>query len=163
MLLPSYFTLFPYTTLFRSEIGQYQSPIKSAARRFFMMLGTLVGGRICVGKGSVAASKLGLKIAMKYAYHRRQFGQDIHLQENLLIDYPTHQMRLFPLLAKTYALHFALEDLMNRFARVPVDADKRELETEAAALKSMATWHGNQTLQECREACGGEGYMSENQ
>src|SRR5690625_5584798 len=86
MLLPSYFTLFPYTTLFRSEIGQYQSPIKSASRRFFMMLGTLVGGRICVGKGSVAASKLGLKIAMKYAYHRRQFGQDIHLQENLLID-----------------------------------------------------------------------------
>src|SRR5690625_6713656 len=26
----------------------------------------------------------------------------------------------------------------------------------------MATWHGNQTLQECREACGGQGYMSEN-
>lgn len=144
------------------ETGQYQSPISSASRRFFMMLGTLVGGRICVGKGTVAASKLGLKIALKYAYQRRQFGQDVHLQENLLIDYPSHQMRLFPLLAKTYALHFALEDLMKRFARVPVDADKRELETEAAALKSMATWHGNQTLQECREACGGQGYMSEN-
>lgn len=144
------------------ESGQYHSPIASPSRRFFMMLGTLVGGRICVGKGSVAASKLGLNIALNYAYQRRQFGQEVHLQENLLIDYPTHQMRLFPLLAKTYALHFALEDLMIRYAGVAVDADKRELETEAAALKSMATLHANQTLQECREACGGQGYMSEN-
>lgn len=144
------------------ENGQYHSPIENPSRRFFMMLGTLVGGRICVGKGAVAASKLGLSIALKYAYQRRQFGQEVHLQENLLIDYPTHQIRLLPLLAKTYALHFALEDLMMRYAHVPVDADKRELETEAAALKSMATSHANQALQESREACGGQGYMSEN-
>ncbi len=142
--------------------GNYNSPIKKGSKRFFTMLGTLVGGRICVGKGSVAGSKLAMAIAMRYAYQRRQFGRDIHRQENLLIDYPTHQMRLFPKLAKTYALHFALEDLMTRYSNSAPGEDVRELEAEAAALKSLASWHGNATLQEAREACGGQGYMSEN-
>ncbi|MBY5957647.1 acyl-CoA dehydrogenase family protein [Membranicola marinus] len=142
--------------------GKYHSPIKKDSKRFFTMLGTLVGGRICVGKGAVGGSKLGLAIAIRYAYSRRQFGKDIHRQENLLIEYPTHQMRLFPRLAKTYALHFALENLMERYANADPDDDVRELEAEAAALKSVASWHGNDTLQECREACGGKGYMSRN-
>jgi acyl-CoA oxidase len=30
-------------------------------------------------------------------------------------------------------------------------------------LKSLASWHGVQTIQECREACGGNGYISANQ
>lgn len=142
--------------------GDYHSPIKKGSKRFFTMLGTLVGGRICVGKGSVAGTKLGLAIAIRYAYKRRQFGKDIHRQENLLIEYPTHQMRLFTRLAKTYVLHFALEDLMDRYAGTSPGDNVRELEAEAAALKSMASWHGNDTLQECREACGGKGYMSVN-
>src|SRR5690606_31947805 len=142
--------------------GNYQSPIDKDNKRFFTMLGTLVAGRICVGKGSVAGSKLALAIAMRYAYQRRQFGKDIHSLENLLIEYPSHQMRLFPLLAKTYALHFALEDLMKRYAASTPGSDVRELEAEAAALKALASWHGNSTVQECREACGGQGYMSEN-
>ena len=142
--------------------GNYNSPIRKGSKRFFTMLGTLVGGRICVGKGAVAGSKLALSIAMRYAYQRRQFGRDIHRQENLLIDYPTHQMRLFPKVAKTYALHFALEDLMTRYAHSAPGADVRKLEAEAAALKSLASWHGNDAIQEAREACGGQGYMSEN-
>ena len=144
------------------ENGQYQSAIRKGSKRFFTMLSTLVGGRICVGKGSVAGSKLAIAIAMRYAYQRRQFGKSIHSMESLLIEYSTHQMRLFPLLAKSYALHFALEDLMHRYANSQEGADIRELEAEAAALKAVASWHGNRTVQECREACGGKGYMSEN-
>ena len=142
--------------------GRYHSPIQKGSKRFFTMLGTLVAGRICVGKGSVAGSKLALAIALRYAYQRRQFGKDVHSAESLLIEYSNHQMRLFPLLAKTYGLHFALEDLMARYASAPPGSDIRELEAEAAALKALASWHGNQTVQECREACGGQGYMSEN-
>ena len=36
------------------------------------------------------------------------------------------------------------------------------LETRAAAIKAMATWHATHTVQECREACGGLGYLSVN-
>ena len=38
----------------------------------------------------------------------------------------------------------------------------RQVETKAAGLKAIATWHATSTLQECREACGGKGYLYEN-
>ena len=42
------------------------------------------------------------------------------------------------------------------------DADRQDLETLAAALKPLSTWHALDTLQECREACGGAGFLIEN-
>ena len=43
-----------------------------------------------------------------------------------------------------------------------LERDRRELETRAAGLKAIATWHATQTVQTCREACGGAGYLAEN-
>jgi acyl-CoA oxidase len=40
--------------------------------------------------------------------------------------------------------------------------DKRKIETQVAALKATITWFANETIQECREACGGKGYLLEN-
>ena len=144
-----------------SPEGNYSSPIENPSRRFFTMLGTLVGGRVCVPRAGLSATKKGLAIAIKYALKRRQFGPANHLPETLLLDYPSHQRRLMPLLAKTYALHFALIYLSDRFVNRS-DADIREIETLAAGLKSYATWHTTDTLQVCREACGGKGYLHEN-
>ena len=81
--------------------------------------------------------------------------------------YRTHQRRLLPDLAHTYALHFAQERLRARLDDVfrydrdePAgDRERKELETLAAGLKAVATWHATHTIQECREACGGAGYM----
>jgi len=44
------------------------------------------------------------------------------------------------------------------------DAERRqrELEARAAGLKAIATWHASATIQACREACGGAGYLTEN-
>ena len=42
------------------------------------------------------------------------------------------------------------------------DADREDLETLAAALKPLSTWHALDTLQEAREACGGAGFLFEN-
>ncbi|SHN04558.1 acyl-CoA dehydrogenase [Cryptosporangium aurantiacum] len=39
---------------------------------------------------------------------------------------------------------------------------QRELEARAAGLKAIATWHASATIQACREACGGAGYLTEN-
>src|SRR5690606_32646396 len=39
---------------------------------------------------------------------------------------------------------------------------QRELETRAAGIKAVATWHATATIQTCREACGGAGYLSAN-
>ena len=42
------------------------------------------------------------------------------------------------------------------------DEKLRELETMAAGLKAVGTWHATATIQECREACGGAGYLRAN-
>ena len=55
-----------------SEDGTYVSQIPSSSRRFFAMLGTLVGGRIAVASGGLSAAKIALTIAVRYGVKRRQ-------------------------------------------------------------------------------------------
>ncbi len=142
------------------EDGQYESEIPGKAKRFFTTLGTLVGGRVSVAAGGVSASKVGVTIATRYAESRRQFGKPGE-REVKVLDYPTHQRRLMPALAATYAMHFAVDHLRTRFlARTEEDA--REIEALAAGIKALATEHATVTLQSCREACGGQGYLSAN-
>jgi acyl-CoA oxidase len=143
-----------------SELGKFESPITSDNRRFFTMLGTLVGGRIGIPRSGLAASKTGLTIAIRYGDQRKQFGPEGG-SEVPILNYQTHQKRLMPLLANTYALHFALHYLTNRFLSRS-EEDMQEIEALAAGLKAFATWNTTQTLQECRECCGGKGYLSEN-
>ncbi len=137
--------------------GTYVSPIPSASKRFFVMLGTLVGGRIAVASGANSAAKCGLEVAVRYGDRRKQFGP-AGGDEVAILDYLSHQRRLLPLVATSYGLTFALHDLAEKFAAMPPGADTREIEAEAAALKAMASWHGTRSLQEAREACGGEGF-----
>ena len=140
--------------------GQFQSPITSDNRRFFTMLGTLVGGRIGIPRSGLSASKSGLAIAIKHGNRRRQFGPE-NGEEVPLLNYRTHQRRLMPLLANAYALHFGLHYLTDRFM-ARKEEDMQEIEALAAGLKAWGTWNTTFTLQECREACGGKGYLSEN-
>ena len=42
------------------------------------------------------------------------------------------------------------------------DRKRRELETMAAGLKAVASRHATDTIQACREACGGAGYLRSN-
>lgn len=143
------------------EDGTYNSPIENPDRRFFSMLGTLIGGRVGVPSAGLSATKSALTIAIRYAAKRRQFGPNGR-PETCLLDYRTHQRRLMPLLANAYALDFALKDLLAIYAKDARKEDKRELEAHAAGLKAFATWNATATIQECREACGGQGYLSIN-
>jgi acyl-CoA oxidase len=157
--------------------GTYFSEIENPDRRFFTMLGTLVQGRISVGGAAISASKVALAVAVRYALSRRQFGAPRSDREELLLDYGMHQRRLLPLLARTYALHFAQDvvrgHLHEAFSQQDTsepgssqpdtsEHDRRALESRAAGTKVLATWHATRTIQECREACGGAGYLSVN-
>lgn len=143
-----------------TEDGKFASPISSDNRRFFTMLGTLVGGRIGIPRSGLSASKAGLTIAIRYGDQRRQFGPD-GAAEVPILNYRTHQRRLIPYLANAYALHFSLRYLTDRFLK-RTEKDMQEIEALAAGLKSFATWNATACLQECRECCGGKGYLSEN-
>jgi acyl-CoA oxidase len=146
--------------------GEYSSAIENRDRRFFTMLGTLIQGRVSVGGASISATKSALTIAIRHASRRRQFGPPDSDVEMPLLDYRVHQRRLLPALAKTFALHFTqlsvVAALDRIFGRDDVDQERRELETRAAGLKAIATWHATETIQTCRECCGGAGYLSEN-
>lgn len=144
------------------EDGQYHSSITSESARFFTMLGTLVGGRICVPMGGLSATKSGLTIAIRYAHRRRQFGKTGEAEVPIMT-YPSHQQRLMPLLAKTYVLDIVQKRLADRYYAERNEGEiSRELENLAAGIKSMSTWHTTAALQECREACGGNGFLSSN-
>lgn len=143
------------------ESGHYHSPIENPSRRFFTMLGTLVGGRVCVPRAGLSAAKSALSIAIRYGLKRRQFGANPLATETIIMDYPNQQRRLIPRLAKAYAVQFGLDYLLDRYVN-RTEGDMREIEAIAAGLKSYATWFTSDCIQECREATGGKGYLAEN-
>ncbi|MEU8901451.1 acyl-CoA dehydrogenase [Nocardia sp. NPDC048505] len=147
--------------------GTYSSEIENPSRRFFTTLGTLVRGRVSVGGAAAAGARVALSIAVRYALKRRQFSDPDTGKETLLLDYRSHQRRLLPLVAKSWALAFAQNDLVRRMHLVQTGQDldpsaQRALEKRAAGLKVAQTRHATTAIQECREACGGAGYLTEN-
>ena len=159
VIVPKQNLLNKYGTIL--DNGDYYSEIKNSNKRFFTMLGTLVGGRICVARAGLGGAKYALTVAIKHALKRRQFNDNVKVQEDLLMDYPSHQLRLTPLVASAYVYHVTLDKMMELYCS-ELQIDKRQVETQVAGLKSIITWYANETIQECREACGGKGYLLEN-
>jgi acyl-CoA oxidase len=142
------------------EGGTYHSDIAGAGRRFFTMLGTLVTGRISVAAASVSAAKTGLTIAVRHTLSRRQFGPEGE-DEVPLLAHRTMQRALLPAMAPTVGLHFAVRALARQVPRAGAAPDG-QVEVRAAGLKAYASRHCVETLQACREACGGVGYLAAN-
>lgn len=146
--------------------GTYRSPIEKTAKRFFTMLGTLIRGRITIAGTAGSATKLALELALRYGEARTQFENPGTGREVAVLDYLGHQRKLLPALAKTFALHFAQEELVSALhdgTGQNSEREQRELESRAAGIKAVTTWHATQTIQTCRESCGGAGYLAENQ
>ncbi len=149
-----------------NEHGAYESSIEKPNKRFFTMLGALIQGRVCISGASISAAKTALTIGVRYGLRRTQFGPPDD-DEVVLLEYRTHQRRLMPLLARTYALHFGQAELAEKFHQAsgpnkPDEREQRRLESLAAGMKATASWHATETIQTCRECCGGAGYMSAN-
>ena len=148
-----------------TEEGTYTSPIESDGRRFFTMLGALVRGRVSVAGSAGSATRRALTIGIRRAGTRRQFRRPDGGEEIVLLDYLAHQRKLLPALATTYALQFAQDELVAMLHEVqtapaPDERAQRVLESRAAGIKAVATWHATATIQAVREACGGAGYLA---
>ncbi|XP_068044685.1 peroxisomal acyl-coenzyme A oxidase 3 isoform X2 [Anomalospiza imberbis] len=152
--------------------GQYSSSIKEVKERFGIALGSLSTGRIMITGLSTTNLKLALAIAIRFSAARRQFGPTED-EEIPVLEYQTQQWRLLPYLAAAYALdHFSkslFENFLEFYAgiltkqRSQRQADLgREIHALSAASKSLASWTAQQAAQECREACGGHGYLAMN-
>jgi len=151
--------------------GAYASPIPTAAARFGVTVGGLTTGRLLIAQGAVDAAKIGLAIAVRYGADRPQFGG------RAVLTYLTHQRRLLPCVAATYALHLGMGALkvvafgpaaaadVDNNGRAPAPAHKPDpklVHVLSSGLKAAATWQRVESLQAARECCGGQGVLSAN-
>lgn len=116
--------------------------------------------------------KLAVTVAVRFSATRRQFGPKED-EEIPVLEYQLQQWRLVPFLAAVYALeHFTRSFCMNfvEFQIGLLMKDKsdrqaelgREIHAISCACKPLASWTAQRGIQECREACGGHGYLAMN-
>lgn len=118
-----------------------------------------------------------LTIAVRYAAVRRQFGPpELAGKELPIIEYETHRWRLLPFAAASLIWQhfyntFYLE-YINFFIGSSVaygsgdsaDDDEQallgaEIHCLSCVGKAVSAWIARDAIQECREACGGHGYL----
>ncbi|ORX62201.1 acyl-CoA oxidase [Hesseltinella vesiculosa] len=138
--------------------------------------GALLQGRVAMVVDSGNTSKKALTIAIRYAAVRRQFANSKSGGvETKLLDYPIHQRRLMPLLAQSYAMLFTgieMSDMYNSMMsrlESASEGDKdlneviealKETHSTSAGLKAFCTWNCLNTIEQCRQSCGGHGYSA---
>ena len=98
----------------------------------------LTSGHMTISVSVVYQSKIGLAIAIRYSLTRRAFHLYPNKPEVLLLDYPAHQRRLLPLLAKTYGMSCAANDLKRIYwKRTP--SDSKTIHVFSSGYKAMFT------------------------
>lgn len=163
---------------------KYKRPAAAA-----LVYGTMtwVRSHIVLQAGGVLAR--GVTIATRYATVRRQFQDRDAPQhekgENQVLNYTMVQIRLLPLLATCFALHFTGRAMMELYdanqaklkqalgdgsvthrnatgpEELQASADMMaDLHATSCGLKSIASYTAVEGLEMCRRACGGHGYSS---
>ncbi|XP_004624652.1 peroxisomal acyl-coenzyme A oxidase 3 [Octodon degus] len=152
--------------------GTYTATFKDARQRTRVSLGSLSSGRIFITGVCVVNLQQAVCIAIRFSATRRQFGPAGE-EEIPVLEYQMQQWRLLPYLAAAYVLDHFSKSLLLDLARLyggllrgdqaaPQAELSREIHALAAAAKPLVSWTAQQGIQECREACGGHGYLAVN-
>lgn len=147
-----------------SRDGKYTSSLPTINKRFAATLGELVGGRVGIAYSSVGVLKVAVTIAVRYALLRHQFGPPKQPEISVL-DYQSHQNKLMPMLASSYAFHFATVQLVDKYSEMKKTNDEdliADVHILSSGLKAYITSYTAKSISICREACGGHGYAAVN-
>ncbi|ODN04890.1 Peroxisomal acyl-coenzyme A oxidase 3 [Orchesella cincta] len=161
-----------------TDDGRYVTPFKDPSKRFGASLGNLSAGRVGVISMTIGHLCTVLPIAIRYSAARRQFGANSDetlstaSKELPVIEYQLQQWRLFPFVAATYVFK-AFSDsfwdefvvfIMSRFTGGNEKQDLAmagyEIHAITSSAKPLLSYVTRDAIQECREACGGHGYLS---
>jgi len=144
------------------ETGRYSNPENPA-----VVYGSLTHVRANIVMHARLILARAVTIAIRYTAIRRQFQDrdgDGKQLEMAVLDYATVQVRLLPLLATTFALHYtgeAMQDLYER-SRTNIESGDfsklAELHSTSSGLKSLCTELAANGIETCRRSMGGHGF-----
>ena len=119
-------------------------------------------------------------IAIRYSCVRKQGWKDsqhpdplgANIGEHFIIDYQVQQFRLFKSLSMAYCFYWNAFWVATYLMRVQgtiasgseeekeeAAAELPELHASLSALKVWCTLHAHEAIEDCRKACGGQGYL----
>eukprot|EP01130_Rhizamoeba_saxonica_P016042 TRINITY_DN7336_c0_g1_i1.p1 TRINITY_DN7336_c0_g1~~TRINITY_DN7336_c0_g1_i1.p1 ORF type:complete len:719 (+),score=148.75 TRINITY_DN7336_c0_g1_i1:30-2159(+) len=142
--------------------GEFISPPSAQ-----MSYGALITGRVTMIIDSAKNVQRALTIAIRYSAIRRQFpSKTDEINEEQILNYQTHQYRLMPMLATSYALHVAAQEMSSQYEEFLEELNDQNLESigvvhsTSAGLKSLSTWWCNESLEIARQCLGGHGFST---
>ncbi|CAH2086023.1 unnamed protein product [Euphydryas editha] len=148
--------------------GDYKTPFRDPSKRFGASLGILSGGRVTITGISTNYLQKAIVIAVRYSAVRKQFGSENAVEETPVLEYQQQQIRLLPYLAATYAFRIFCTWFSALHINMMIDnytgaaggaARGGELHALSSAAKPLCAWLARDGIQNCREACGGHGYL----
>jgi acyl-CoA oxidase len=147
-----------------SEHGTYIKPDNPA-----VVYGSLTFVRAQIIMHARLVLARAVTIATRYLSIRRQFAdrdsRDSQAPEQSVLNYPTVQIRILPLLATTFALHYTGEAMYRLYYGTRAEIEKSgdfsrlaEMHAASSGLKSLSTMLAADGIETCRRAMGGHGF-----
>lgn len=140
------------------EFIKSQSPV--------LVYGVMTQVRVDIVKGMGYQLAKATTVAMRYSTVRRQSPIDPKLPEPKIIEHVTQQMKVFPAIAKVVAIKCAADSLFQLYEDVTAEVERGdlsrlpELHSLSCCLKVLSTDEVVQSVQTCRLACGGHGFLN---
>lgn len=144
------------------ETGAYTKPEQPA-----LVYGSLTYVRANIVHHARLVLARAVTVAVRYTAIRRQFQDrdgDKRGPEMSVLDYPTVQIRILPLLATTFALHYTGLAMRSVYQSTRNDVEQGDFRSLAhmhsmsSGLKSLCTMLAADGIETCRRALGGHGF-----
>lgn len=142
------------------ENGEYKT-----SKNSILTYGTMTYVRVGIVIDGTNQMANAVTIAMRYSTVRRQSPINPNLPEPKIIEHVTQQMKIFPIIAKVIVFKKAAEQLWNNYVQVTQELEKGNLErlpelhAISCCLKAVCTNEVTQSVEICRLACGGHGFL----
>ncbi|TPX08498.1 uncharacterized protein E0L32_009985 [Thyridium curvatum] len=142
--------------------GRYRKPANRS-----LLYGTMTSARAQIVSHARLVLARAVTIAIRYTLVRRQFrDRDAGSEspEEQVLNYPTVQIRILPLLAAVYALHYTGEamSMLYESSRKRVEEGDGTalagLHASSSGLKALCTTIVADGIETCRRVLGGHGY-----
>lgn len=144
--------------------GVFEATIASPDARFAAVLAALTGGRVGISSVAVKVALLGLTIAIRYSMSRRAFAPSPDAPEVPILFYTSQRYRLMIPLATAFVYYFCARELVEEWGNVVAGKQlSKSIHMMSSGYKVLFSSFMQDALQLSREACGGQGYKSDNE